>query len=194
MIGIDEVGRGCWAGPLLVVAARLTGNLPDGLKDSKVLSKKKRELYKYEIELACDIGEGWVTPAEIDHLGLTESMKLATKRALAGLEARYNETIIFDGNINFCDVRYSKASAIIDADALFPIVSAASIYAKVTRDKMMSELPDRYDVYGFASHVGYGTKVHIQALAEHGVSDIHRKSYAPIKKILDKAKHEAYHN
>lgn len=185
MIGIDEVGRGCWAGPLLVVAARLNGELPEEIGDSKVISKKKRELLKFDIELACDIGEGWVMPAEIDHLGLGKSMWVATQRALDSLKASYGETIIFDGNINYCDVKFSKASAIIDADALFPIVSAASIYAKVSRDAYMSELPDRYSKYGFSSHVGYGTKAHIEALREHGVSDIHRKSFKPIKQILN---------
>lgn len=186
MIGIDEVGRGCWAGPLLIVAARLVSNLPEGLKDSKLLSKKKRELYKYDIEVACDIGEGWVMPAEIDLLGLSESMRLGTKRALENINAKYNETIIFDGNINYCDSKFSKASAIIDADALFPIVSAASIYAKVTRDKYMSELPIRYSQYNFESHVGYGTKLHLEKLNEFGVSDIHRKSFKPIKALLQK--------
>lgn len=185
MIGIDEVGRGCWAGPLLVVAARLRGSLPPGVKDSKLLSKKKRESLVFDIEIACDIGQGWVMPAEIDHLGLSESMRLATERALEDLGATTKETIIFDGNINFCDIKYSKASAIINADELFPIVSAASIYAKVLRDNYMSELPDRYTDYDFGSHVGYGTKGHIEALKKYGVSDIHRKSYKPIKKIME---------
>lgn len=185
MIGIDEVGRGSWAGPLLVVAARLTGVLPDGLKDSKVLTKKRRESLRYDIEIACDIGEGWVMPAEIDNLGLSRSMAVATERALSNLNAKYSETIIFDGNINYCDVKFSKASAIIDADALFPIVSAASIYAKVIRDEYMSELPDRYMMYKFSDNVGYGTKKHIEALSEYGVSDLHRKSYAPIKKLIE---------
>lgn len=183
-IGIDEVGRGCWAGPLLVVAARQTGDLPAGLKDSKLLSKKKRELLKYDIELACDIGEGWVMPAEIDHLGLSEAMRLGTKRALEALDAKHHEKIIFDGNINFCDSAFIKASAVVDADALFPIVSAASIYAKVKRDQYMAELPERYAVYEFAKHVGYGTKAHTDALKLHGICDQHRKSFKPIQAFL----------
>ena len=184
MIGIDEVGRGCWAGPLLVVAVRQTADLPAGLKDYKLVSKKRRESLRYDIELACDIGEGWVMPAEIDHLGLSESMRLATTRALEALQAKLNEKIIFDGNINYCDASYIKASAVIDADALFPIVSAASIYAKVLRDTYMAELPERYAPYEFERHVGYGTARHRELLRRHGVSDQHRKSFAPIKALL----------
>ncbi len=185
MIGIDEVGRGCWAGPLLVVATRLTGDLPLGLKDSKVLSKKKRQALIYDIQIACDIGEGWVIPAEIDQLGLTESMRLGVARALDNIQAKTSETIIIDGNINYCDKKYINSSAVIDADAKYPIVSAASICAKVTRDEYMANLPERYQIYDFVNNVGYGTKSHITALALHGVSDVHRKSYAPIKKIIN---------
>lgn len=183
-IGIDEVGRGCWAGPMLVVAARPRTKLPDGLRDSKQVAAKVRSQLKGMIERACDIGEGWVMPSEIDHLGLTEATRLGVARALEQLGASKGETIIVDGHINFCDESYVKSSAVIGADSLFPVVSAASIYAKVTRDTYMSELPARYDVYEFDRHVGYGTKLHKDMLKKHGVSDIHRKSYAPIKKLL----------
>lgn len=183
-VGIDEVGRGCWAGPLLVVAARQIGELPTGLKDSKLLSRKKRESLFYDIQLTCEIGEGWVMPAEIDRLGLSESMRVATQRALEGLSAKKDETIIFDGNINYCDASFFKASAVIDADALFPVVSAASVYAKVTRDKYMAGLPERYGNYEFARHVGYGTKLHLELLKKFGVSDMHRRSFAPVKALL----------
>lgn len=183
-IGIDEVGRGCWAGPLLVVAARQTGQLPDGVKDSKVLDKMRRyQVYRLLLGV-CEFGEGWVAPGEIDRFGLSESMRLATARALQALDAKHDEQIIFDGNINFCDPKYFKASAVIDADALFPIVSAASIYAKVTRDKYMSELPARYAVYEFDKHVGYGTALHSEMLKKYGVSDLHRRSFKPIKALL----------
>ncbi|MDQ3123562.1 MAG: ribonuclease HII [bacterium] len=184
MIGIDEVGRGCWAGPLLVVAARQISELSKDLKDSKLLSRKSREQLFHDIRVSCEIGEGWVMPAEIDHFGLSHAMRLGTTRALKAVQAKSNETIIFDGNINYCIKKFIKSSSIVDADALFPIVSAASIYAKVTRDKYMTDLPLRYQHYGFASHVGYGTKQHIAMLKSFGVSDIHRKSFAPVKALL----------
>jgi ribonuclease HII len=183
-IGIDEVGRGCWAGPLLVVAARQKSDLPAGLKDSKKLTKIQREGLLAGIVASCDIGEGWVLPGEIDKYGLTESMRLGVERALAGLEAGNDEKIVVDGNINYCSNIFYKASAVIGADILFPIVSAASIYAKVTRDKFMTELPDRYNKYGFSAHVGYGTPNHLASIKLHGISDIHRRSFKPIMKFL----------
>lgn len=184
LIGIDEVGRGCWAGPLLVVAARQNGTLPKGLADSKVLSRKKRELLFYDIELACDIGVGWVQPNEIDSLGLSKSMYLAVSRALASLEAQPNETIIMDGNINYCPPEFTSSKAVIIADALHPIVSAASIYAKVLRDTYMAEQAKLYPEYNFDKHVGYGTAAHAAALLSHGICSLHRKSYKPVKAYL----------
>lgn len=184
VIGIDEVGRGAWAGPLLVVAARQKGELSPLLKDSKLLSKVSRGSLVAGIKAACDIGEGWVMPGEIDNHGLTEAMRLAVERALQNLDAGIGERIIMDGNINYCDRKYFHASAIVDADALFPIVSAASIIAKVARDVYMAELPARYENWEFDRHVGYGTARHQVLLKRHGVSDIHRLSFKPIKALL----------
>lgn len=183
-IGIDEVGRGCWAGPLLVVAAREVKKLPAGLKDSKKLSRKQRQNFAKSILGCCEFGEGWVMPAEIDQLGLSEAMRLGTQRALESLDAKTIEKIIFDGSINYCDSRFLQASAVIGADDLFPIVSAASIYAKVRRDAYMAQLPERYSMYEFERHVGYGTQRHSVLLKRHGVSDMHRKSFAPVKALL----------
>ncbi len=184
MIGIDEVGRGCWAGPLLVVAATAKTTLPVGLKDSKVLSKKNREkLYQILIE-SCKFGEGWVQPIEIDSLGLTEAMKLGVKRALTHLykDSLYtvDSAIIIDGIINYCGEEFTNVQCIAKADAEFPIVSAASIYAKVLRDHKMTELAAENPGYGFEKHVGYGTKMHLERLKELGISPIHRLSYKPV--------------
>jgi ribonuclease HII len=183
-IGIDEVGRGAWAGPLLIIAARQCAPLPVGLKDSKMLSKTRREKFMAALHASCEFGEGWVTAAEIDRLGLVGAMFLGTKRALENLEAQKTETIIFDGNYNFCDDSFIRASAVIKADVIFPIVSAASIYAKVTRDTYMATLPPRYSSYDFETHVGYGTKAHLRHIEAHGITDLHRRSFAPIKELL----------
>lgn len=184
MIGIDEVGRGAWAGPLLVVAVREKAALSPLLKDSKLLSRTSRGSLVPGIKAVCDIGEGWVMPVEIDNYGLTEAMRLAVARALEALDAWKSERIIMDGNFNYCDPQFFNASAVVDADALFPIVSAASIVAKVTRDQYMSELPARYGPWEFDRHVGYGTARHIELLKRHGVSDMHRKSFKPVKALL----------
>lgn len=184
MIGVDEVGRGAWAGPLLVVAVRQTSDLSDRLKDSKLLSKTVRSTLVRGILQSCDVGEGWVMPKEIDRWGLSEAMRVGVARALEAIDAQREERIIVDGNINFAPEEFFKASAVIGADQMFPIVSAASIVAKVTRDKYMSELPARYDNWEFYRHVGYGTERHRVLLGRHGVSDIHRLSYKPIKALL----------
>ncbi len=183
IIGIDEVGRGCWAGPLLVVAARAISNLPNGLKDSKKLSKKRRQLLKYDIEISCQLGEGWVYPHEIDQIGLSNAMRLATSRALESIGATNEDTIIFDGSINYCDTKYINVQTVIKADDSHPIVSAASIYAKVTRDSYMENLTSEYSKYYFDRHLGYGTKLHREMLDKYGASDIHRMSFAPIKAL-----------
>lgn len=184
MIGIDEVGRGCWAGPLLVVAARQVADLSPLLADSKVLTQKRRQGLMSSIQQSCQLGEGWVEPAEIDALGLTGAMRLAVKRALQAVDAQPNEPIIMDGNFNYCPPQYLAVACVVDADADHPIVSAASIYAKVKRDQYMTELAETIPGYGFEKHVGYGTKAHIAALHELGVSSSHRKSYKPIQALL----------
>lgn len=184
MIGVDEVGRGCWAGPLLVVAARQVADLPKGLDDSKKLSKKKRTTFFYDIELACDTGEGWVSAEEVDELGLTKAMYVAVERALTGLGAMVDEEIIMDGNINYCAPKYLHSKAVIDADATHPIVSAASVYAKVLRDAHMAEQDKLYPGYSFEKHVGYGTAAHSAALQQLGLCALHRRSFKPIRAYL----------
>lgn len=183
-IGIDEVGRGCWAGPLLVVAARSARKLPQGLKDSKKLSKNQREALIEAIEHSCDLGEGWVEPTEIDERGLASAMRLGVSRALSSLNASPDEAIIMDGNINYCSDMFTNIICVAKADDKFPVVSAASIYAKVRRDQAMREFATQYLDYGFEKHVGYGTKLHREALYRLGVTPIHRKSFKPVQGLL----------
>jgi ribonuclease HII len=184
MVGIDEVGRGCWAGPLLVVAARAVGDLPKKLNDSKLLSKKQRETLFYDIEISCELGEGWVEPVEIDKLGLSRAMFLGVERALFSLNSNAQDELIMDGSVNYCPKVYKNVKCVIKADSLYPVVSAASIYAKVKRDAFMNEIAKQYPDYQFEKHVGYGTKLHSQLLKQFGVSPIHRVSYKPIKALL----------
>lgn len=178
MIGIDEVGRGALAGPLLVVAARQISDLPGGLKDSKKLSRLKREKLALSIKQKCDIGEGWVTSDEIDNLGLSQSLRLATKRALNSINAKKSEKIIIDGNINLADESFVMSKCVVNADETEPLVSAASIVAKVTRDAVMRQIANDHPEYGFDSNVGYGTMSHISALKKYGtVEGLHRQSF-----------------
>lgn len=181
MIGVDEVGRGCLAGPLLVVAAKQTGYLPLGLADSKTMSRKQREKMLLDIIPNFQFGEGWVKPVEINRLGLAGAMRLAIKRALKELSVQYHDEIIMDGPVNYFSMRYKSVKCLIDADALVPVVSAASIYAKVTRDNFMIELAKRHPRYGFEHHVGYGTPSHLKALNSFGyLKTVHRRFFSPV--------------
>jgi ribonuclease HII len=182
IMGIDEVGRGCWAGPVVAGAVILKRRIP-GLADSKKLTKAKREVLDVHIrKQAVAFGLGWVTPAEVDDLGLTEAVRLAMQRAVDQIQADCDE-IIIDGNYNYLP-NDSRSRAVIKADDKVAAVSAASIIAKVARDKYMAEMATTYPAYKFESHVGYGTAMHRAALKIHGVCDLHRKSYAPIKVLL----------
>lgn len=180
-IGVDEVGRGAWAGPLLVVAAQANADLPLELTDSKLLSRKQRQRLFEQIRLCCVCGEGWVSVREIDAYGLAEAMRLGVKRALAPFSPSSSTDIIFDGRVNYCPPSYKRVRTIIRADRLHPIVSAASIYAKVLRDTYMAGLQASYPHFYFENHVGYGTKQHQKALETFGVTKEHRKSFKPIR-------------
>jgi ribonuclease HII len=186
ILGIDEVGRGSWAGPLVVGAVVLDDEIIEGLTDSKKLSKKRREQLDIEIrEKALGIGLGWVNPAEIDEIGLSKSLELASRRAVEQIKTPYSE-IIIDGTVNFLKgtSKEKYVTNLIKADLLIPCVSAASIVAKVARDKYMTLQDDVYQGYDFKKHVGYGTSAHSNALDKYGITKLHRTSYAPIKKIV----------
>ncbi|MDB5176874.1 MAG: putative Ribonuclease [Candidatus Saccharibacteria bacterium] len=184
ILGIDEVGRGPWAGPLVIGAVVLGGAKIDGLTDSKKLSKKRREELDIIIrEQASGYGLGWVSAGEIDEIGLSESLRLATRRAVEQVKASYHE-IIIDGTINFLSEtsKGQYVTTMAKADLLVPSVSAASIIAKVARDNYMAEQDTVYDGYRFASHVGYGTAIHRAAIEKLGVTPLHRLSFAPLAK------------
>lgn len=192
ILGIDEVGRGCWAGPLVVGAVVLGDTKIDGLTDSKALSKKRREELDAEIRASgAGIGLGWVSAEEIDEIGLGEALRVATKRAVKEVQASgvaFHE-IIIDGTVNFLsDTPLSGyVSVLKKADLLISSVSAASIVAKVARDAYMTEQALEYPEFGFEQHVGYGTAAHRRAIDDSGVTPLHRLSFAPLQKYARKS-------
>lgn len=182
IVGIDEVGRGCWAGPLVAGAVILDKPI-DGLKDSKLLSKKERERLAIIInEKALAVGLGWVEAATIDAQGLNVATGLAMKQALDHIKLDYDQVII-DGNYNFLKDN-PKSVSLIKADQTIDAVSAASIIAKVARDQYMANQAAQYPNYGFEKHVGYGTKLHLERLKLYGVSSLHRRSFKPVSSLL----------
>lgn len=186
MIGIDEVGRGAWAGPLLVCAARLKAGKkpPKGLADSKKLSKKQREILFPKIIESYDIGEGWVTADIIDKLGLSGALKSACMLSIMTLDADFDDEILLDGTVDFFkDSHYTNVKILAKADEIDKTVSAASIVAKVMRDTLMEDYEQDYPGFGFAKHVGYGTEQHREALAKNGITPLHRKSFKPIREL-----------
>lgn len=178
IVGIDEVGRGCLAGPLVCGAVILKRPLK-GLKDSKLLTKTSRELLNKIIRNSeAEIGIGWVSADQLDLIGLTRATAVAMERALNQLATPYDE-IIIDGNYNYLS-NNPKARAVIKADETVPAVSAASIVAKVARDNYMAFLAQDYPGYGFEKHVGYGTRLHKEMIERNGVTQIHRHSFRPV--------------
>ena len=187
ILGIDEAGRGPWAGPLVVGAVVLGGVRIEGLTDSKKLTKKKREqLYVEVIAKAVAHASGWVSASELDEVGMSQALRLATRRAVEQITVPYSE-IIIDGSVNFLSGtgKGEYAQTMPKADLLIPSVSAASIVAKVERDNYMSVLGDKYPEYGFGSHAGYGVAKHRAAIEKHGVTPEHRLSFAPLVKYRD---------
>lgn len=179
IVGIDEVGRGAWAGPLVVGAVVLGGAEIPGLTDSKKLSAKSRQKYAGLIKnQALGIGLGWVSAENIDKHGLSKSLTIATQLAINEIKEPYTQ-IIIDGTVKFIDD--PRVTVMKKADLLVPSVSAASIVAKVARDYYMSSIAhEQFPQYAFDRHVGYGTAAHRHALQVHGISVLHRTSFAPI--------------
>jgi ribonuclease HII len=181
--GVDEVGRGPLAGPVMAGAVILDPARPiAGLADSKTLSESAREQLAEEIKasaLAWAIGRAEVE--EIDHINILQASLLAMRRAVLALSPQAEYALI-DGNR--CPDLPCPSEAIIKGDQRVAAISAASIIAKVTRDREMVEMEALYPGYAFASHKGYPTKLHIAALAELGLTPIHRRSFGPVKKLL----------
>ncbi len=184
MAGVDEVGRGPLAGPVIAAAVILDPEQPiQDLMDSKKISEKKRILLALEIQkksMAWAIGRA--EHDEIDSINILQASLLAMKRAIESL-AIEPELVLVDG-IHCPDISFN-VEAIIKGDNKIPAISAASIIAKVARDSEMIALDSQYPGYGFSQHKGYPTRMHIEALKELGVSSIHRKSFAPVKKLLE---------
>jgi ribonuclease HII len=177
--GVDEAGRGPLAGPVIAAAVILDPDRPIvGLADSKLLTEKKREILFKEIrEKAIAWSARRATVAEIDRINILQATFLAMQRAVFALSHRPHQ-IWVDGNM--CPTFLCPAKAIIKGDQLEPAISAASIVAKVLRDRIMRFLDKKYPQYGFAQHKGYGTLLHVEALKLHGASRVHRRSFAPV--------------
>jgi ribonuclease HII len=181
--GVDEAGRGPLAGPVVAAAVILDEMRPiAGLNDSKKLTALRRERLYDEIRakaLCCSVAQASVE--EIDRLNILQATLLAMRRAVEGLRLKPAKVLV-DGNR--LPVLGMLAEAIVGGDALVPAISAASILAKVTRDRWCAELDQQYPQYGFASHKGYGTAVHLAALRAHGACPEHRKTFAPVTQVL----------
>ena len=181
--GVDEAGRGPLAGPVVAAAVILDDMNPiKGLNDSKKLSPLRREKLYDEIRakaLCCSVAQASVE--EIDQLNILQATLLAMRRAVDGLRLKPHKVLVDGNRLPVLDV---LAEAIVRGDATVPAISAASILAKVTRDRWCQELDQRYPQYGFAGHKGYGTAEHLAALRTHGACPEHRKTFAPVAQVL----------
>ncbi|MBA4343928.1 MAG: ribonuclease HII [Methylibium sp.] len=184
MAGVDEAGRGPLAGPVVAAAVILDDLHPiKGLADSKVLTEKKRERLFDEIRakaLCCCIAEASVE--EIDELNILQATLLAMRRAVEGLRLKPAKVLV-DGNR--LPVLKIPAEAIVKGDSKVQAISAASILAKVTRDRQCLAMHELHPEYGFAKHKGYPSPEHLQALREHGVTAWHRRSFGPVRQLLE---------
>jgi ribonuclease HII len=181
--GVDEAGRGPLAGPVMAAAVILDELNPiKGLADSKKLTALRREQLYDEIQakaLCCSIA--LATVEEIDRLNILQATMLAMKRAVEGLRLKPHKVLVDGNRLPSLNI---LAEAIVKGDALVPAISAASILAKVYRDRWCAQYHLEFPQYGFATHKGYGTAAHLAALKEHGACPQHRKSFAPVARVL----------
>ncbi len=187
--GIDEAGRGAWAGPVTAAAVILPLDQDDlagvlrGVRDSKKMSPAQREKWAEAITFnAVAVAIGWAEYDEIDSIGIVPATRLAMTRAVTGLNHSIDHLLIDAVKLPDVDI---PQTCLIKGDARSLSIAAASVLAKVSRDHLMQTLEKEYPGYGFDRHKGYGTSTHQRALASLGVSAIHRRSYAPIKSLLE---------
>ncbi len=181
--GVDEAGRGPWAGPVVAAAVILDVNrIPHGLNDSKKLPESKRESLFEEIMKSAEVGVGIADVARIDGHNILNATMWAMEAALSGL-SRPSDYVLIDGNRK-PDLPCASET-VVKGDGRSLSIAAASIIAKVTRDRIMCDLAKTYPVYGFERHKGYGTAFHQQALAKAGPCPHHRKSFAPIRALFE---------
>lgn len=187
LAGVDEAGRGAWAGPVVAAAVILDPKQPlEGVNDSKKLTPKKREaLFEQIKSKALSYGIALVEATEIDQINILEASKKAMCLALAQLNPKPQMTLV-DGNMT---LDYDLPQQfVISGDAKSQTIAAASILAKVYRDNLMVNLAQKHPGFGFEKHKGYGTKAHQDALSEHGVLSLHRQTYGPIQRLLNQSK------
>ena len=185
--GVDEVGRGPLIGPVVTACVILPKDFKcDGLTDSKKLSEKKREEYfDYIMEHALSVSVGMMSEKVIDEVNIYEATKLAMYEAINNSKIKPEHVLIDAMKLENLDM---PSTSIIKGDAKSISIAAASVIAKVTRDRMMVELDEKYPMYGFKKHKGYVTKAHLEAIKEYGICEHHRKSFAPVKEIIEKNK------
>ena len=183
MAGVDEAGRGPLAGPVVAAAVMLDDLHPiAGLNDSKKLTATRREKLFDEIRakaLCCSIAQASVQ--EIDELNILQATLLAMRRAVEGLRLKPAKVLVDGNRLPTLDI---MAEAVVQGDRTVPAISAASILAKVARDRWCLEMDAQYPAYGFAAHKGYGTAQHLAALHSHGATPLHRRSFAPVARVL----------
>ena len=183
--GVDEAGRGPLAGPVYAAAVIFTPGkrVPAGIADSKVMSARKRERLAAVIkERALAWSVAWASVEEIDHMNILQASLLAMQRAVESLSISPHEVLV-DGR--HCPALLIPARAIVDGDAKIKVIAAASILAKTERDAEMCRLHRQFPHYGFDEHKGYPTPEHLEALRRHGVCEVYRRSFGPVRELLD---------
>jgi ribonuclease HII len=191
VIGIDEVGRGPWAGPVVACASVILENsdLPSEITDSKKLTDKKRKVINEVLIEKVPYHLGIVDAPTIDELNILQATFLAMYKALEGLKQKLNIAddeyyVLVDGNKIPPFEAFKNAECIVKGDSASLTIAASSILAKVYRDELMAEYAETFPYYAWEKNAGYGTKAHQEGLAEHGITDLHRKSFKPIAKII----------